>query len=374
MILKLLAPGLQPLAGRRILICPSGRSAGVAAAMLIWLLVAPGCARESGHPVLSLRGETMGTTYSIQIVASLDGLDSESLATQIDATLEQVNARMSTYRPDSELSRFNASASTDWFPVSAELAEVVRVALRVSQESSGAFDITVGPLVNLWGFGPGTARETPPTDSAIAEANSRVGWQQLSLREEPPALHKQHPGLYVDVSAIAKGYAVDRVAQVLENAGIQDYLVEVGGELRGHGRNGRGVPWQIAIERPDVDKRAAFRVVALQDSGMATSGDYRNFFEVDGKRYSHTIDPATGRPVVHQLASVTVLADSAMFADAWATALLVLGPERGMAVAKQLGLAAMFIEHEGDGLRVQSTEALLARITAPDGRADRSLD
>jgi thiamine biosynthesis lipoprotein len=365
MILKLLAPGLQTLAGRRILIRPAVRSAGLAGTMLIWLLVASGCGRDSGHPVLSLRGETMGTTYSVQIVPPVDGLDPESLAAQIDATLEQVNARMSTYRPDSELSRFNASASTDWFPVSAELAEVVRVALGVSQASSGAFDVTVGPLVNLWGFGPGTDRETPPTDTAIDEAKARVGWQQLAEHGEPPALRKQHPDLYVDLSAIAKGYAVDRLAELLEAAGVQDYLVEVGGELRGRGRNGRGAPWQIAIERPDTDKRAAFRIVALQDSGMATSGDYRNFFEVDGKRYSHTIDPATGRPVSHQLASVTVLDASTMLADAWATALLVLGPDRGMAAAKQLGLAVLFIEHEGDGLRVQSTEAFAARSAAP---------
>jgi thiamine biosynthesis lipoprotein len=366
MILKLLEPGLKSPAGRRPPPRGAFRSVGGAAAMLLWLLVLQGCGGESGHPVMSLRGETMGTTYSVQIVPPGDGPNTGRLSAQIDAVLEQVNARMSTYRPNSELSRFNATSSTDWFPVSAELAHVVRVARLVSEESAGAFDITVGPLVNLWGFGPGPARETPPTDAAIAEARARVGWQQLAVRDEPPALRKQRPDLYVDLSAIAKGYAVDRLAALIEGAGIQDYLVEVGGELRGRGRNGRGKPWQIAIERPEVDERTVFRIVTLQDSGMATSGDYRNFFEVDGKRYSHTIDPAAGRPVTHQLASVTVLDDSAMFADAWATALLVLGPERGIAVANQLELAALFIEHEGEGLDMQATETFLARGAIPD--------
>ncbi|NBC46541.1 MAG: FAD:protein FMN transferase ApbE [Gammaproteobacteria bacterium] len=321
------------------------------------LLLLASCGRGGGPTVLGLRGATMGTTYSVQIVEPATDLDRAALAERIEARLAAINAQMSTYQPDSELSRFNASPSTDWCPVSEELVSVLKTAQGVSRASGGAFDVTVGPLVNLWGFGPTVSAEALPTAGEIAAARARVGWQQLRLREQPPAVRKTRADLSVDLSAIAKGYAVDRIAELLESADITDYLVEIGGELRGRGRNGRGQPWQIAIERPETDKRAIFRVVALRDLGMATSGDYRNFFEVEGRRYSHTIDPATGRPVGHQLASVTVLAESTMRADAWATALLVLGPDRGMGLAEERGLAALFIEHAGETFEARASDA-----------------
>jgi thiamine biosynthesis lipoprotein len=291
----------------------------------------------------------MGTSYSVQIVKPPADLDRDALAEQVNERLADINRLMSTYQPSSELTRFNESSTTEWFIVSPELVDVVRAAQAVSEASAGAFDVTIGPLVNLWGFGPTPSADVLPSAGEIQAARTRVGWKQIDVQVEPPALRKSRPDLYVDLSAIAKGYAVDRVAALLEAAGVDHYLVEIGGELRGRGINGAGEPWQIAIERPEVSKRAMFRVVALRDVGMATSGDYRNFFEVDGERYSHTIDPATGRPVEHRLASVTVLADETMQADAWATALLVLGRERGFELAEQIGLAAFFIEHKQDG-------------------------
>lgn len=332
---------------------PSGsvllaRARGAALCLSIMLALA-GCGGDEAPTVLALRGATMGTSYSVQLVEPPAALDRAALGRRIETLLDAINGLMSTYRSDSELSRFNAREATDWQPVSRALVAVVEAAQAVSRASDGAFDVTVGPLVNLWGFGPTVTAEALPSPAEIERARARVGWERLALQREPPALRKDRPDLYVDLSAIAKGYAVDRLAQLLEDAGIEDYLVEVGGELRGRGVNGRGQPWRIAIERPDAARRAVFRVVALRDLGMATSGDYRNFFEVDGDRFSHTIDPATGRPVRHRLASVTVLAESTMVADAWATALLVLGPERGMALAEAHGLAALFIEHQSDG-------------------------
>lgn len=319
----------------------------------LWLfvsvaLVLGACDPGSEQQVVALRGSTMGTTYSVQIVEPPAELDRNALAEHIEMRLSEINELMSTYQPGSELSRFNASSATGWFWVSPELVEVVAAAQAVSEASLGAFDVTVGPLVNLWGFGPTVNADVLPNAGEIQAAQSRVGWQKLELQAQPPALRKERPDLYVDLSAIAKGYAVDQVAALVESEGVDNYLVEVGGELRGRGLNGRGEPWQIAIEQPVVSKRAMFRVVALRDIGMATSGDYRNFFEIDGERYSHTIDPATGQPVGHRLASVTVLAAETMQADAWATALLVLGPKRGFELAEQLGLAAFFIEHAQD--------------------------
>jgi thiamine biosynthesis lipoprotein len=304
----------------------------------------------------------MGTTYSVQLVDPPPDLDLDRLRLRIDAELERVNAQMSTYRPDSELSRFNAAPGTDWMPVSPELAATVAAAKRIGAASGGALDVTVGPLVNLWGFGPDLSEDDVPAPAAIAAGLDRTGLERLEVRLDPPALRKARADLYVDLSAIAKGHGADRVAAVLDTAGVDDLLVEIGGELYGRGRNGRGEPWRIAVERPQSDGRRVLRVVPLRNTGMATSGDYRNFFELDGVRYSHSIDPATGWPVRHELASVTVLADTAMEADGWATALLVLGPARGQALAESLGLAALFIErHDDDRLAVTATSAFERR-------------
>jgi thiamine biosynthesis lipoprotein len=273
---------------------------------------------------------------------------------------------MSTYQESSELSRFNAAERMDWVAVSPELARLVDTALAVSAATGGAFDVTVGPLVNLWGFGPEVTADQIPAQTEIDAARARIGWQKLQARAEPAALRKSLPDLYVDLSAIAKGHGVDRIANVLDDAGLTDYLVEIGGELRGRGFNAEGQPWQIAVERPEPNRRAVLRVVALADLAMATSGDYRNFFELEGRRWSHTIDPATGRPVDHALASVTVLAERCAEADAWATALLVLGPEKGLAMAEERDLAALFVERLDDGLRVTESSAFRQRQDGPE--------
>jgi thiamine biosynthesis lipoprotein len=301
----------------------------------------------------------MGTLYTVKIVDPPRSVDPQALRAGIDRLLRQVDTRMSTYMPDSELSRFNAARTGDWIAVSPGLVTVLKEALRVSEATGGAFDVTVGPLVNLWGFGPGGGADELPSDGALQAALARVGYRHLHLRDSPPAVSKDRPDLYVDLSAIAKGYAVDRVTEYLASQDMENYMVEVGGEVRARGHNARGTRWRIAIERPSAHGRAVQLIVALDDAGVATSGDYRNYFERDGYRYSHTIDPTTGRPITHTLASVTVIAPSTMHADALATGLMVLGPQKGYALAGRLGLAAFFILKIEDGFRERTTPAFI---------------
>jgi len=317
-----------------------------------------GCTPDAENRVVVLQGATMGTLYKIQVVEPPPAIEPAALRDGIETELDWIEDRMSTYRDNSELSGFNRSRTTDWFAVSPELAGLVWEAVRISEASDGAFDPTVGPLVNLWGFGPGgDGTDTPLTEAELAQAKARVGYRKLSVRLAPPALRKSEPALYLDLSAIAKGYGVDRLAALLDAMGIADYLIELGGELKGRGRNGQGQPWRIAVERPDPDRRVVHRILALRDGAMATSGDYRNFFEHGDTRYSHTIDPATGRPVTHRLASVTVLALRAARADALATAFLVLGPQAGFTLAESLGTPVLFIIRTPEGYSERQTSA-----------------
>lgn len=299
----------------------------------------------------------MGTSYTVKVSRLPEGVDGPQLQKKISTRLEQINAQMSTYLPDSELSRFNNNPASDWQPVSRPLYKVLLEAQKISRLSNGAFDITVGPLVNLWGFGPEAVHIEPPADTLIDERLNLIGYTHLKLREQPLAASKDFPGLYLDLSALAKGYAVDQVAELLEKQGVSDYMVEIGGEIRLRGGNLSGKPWRIAVEKPTPDKRMIQRVLAITDIAMATSGDYRNFFEFHGARFSHTIDPRTGRPVSHRLASVTILRQTSMEADALATAMMVLGPEQGYRLAEQQRIAALFIIKDGDGFREKSTSA-----------------
>lgn len=292
----------------------------------------------------------MGTNFSIKLVAPAAELDKEALRDDVIDMLTQINQQMSTYEADSELARFNASQATDWIDVSLPLCETVDAALQLSGRTNGAFDITVGPLVNLWGFGPGDTISEPPRDEEIAAARDRVGYHKLRADCRLPALKKDLANVHIDLSAYAKGYAVDRIAGLLDERQISDYLIEIGGELRMRGTNASGKHWAIAVEQPRDDARAVQTVLQLTDSAMATSGDYRNFFEFEGRRYSHAIDPGTGRPVTHDAAAVTVVRDTAAEADALATALLVLGPEEGLAFAEREGIAAYFLLRQGDGI------------------------
>ena len=309
------------------------------AAVVIFNLLRP----EPPATQRQLSGHTMGTTYSVKYRAGPDTPPQEALQADVDALLAGINRTMSTYDPDSELSRFNRADTTDWVPASAALLAVLKAALEIGAQSEGAFDVTVGPLVNLWGFGPEFHPDRIPAAADIAAARARGGHDKLTLRDAPPALRKQRPDVFVDLSGIAKGYGVDRVAEQLAAHGIEHYMVEIGGDARVRGVNAQGAPWRIAVEKPLPGERSVQTVLALSNIALATSGDYRNFFEIGGRRYSHTIDPATGWPVDNRLVSVTVLADTSLRADAWATALQVLGPERGMAVAERLGLPVLFI-------------------------------
>jgi len=304
-----------------------------------------------------LQGATMGTTYTVKMVELPPGLEPDGVQAEIDAILEKINRQMSTYLEDSELSRFNRSRATDWIDVSQELADVLHQARQVSTLTKGAFDVTVGPLVNLWGFGPSLGDNQVPSEQDIREASNRVGYTGLQVRRSPPAINKHHPDLYVDLSAIAKGYAADVVAEYLQALGIDNYMVEIGGEIQAKGRNARGSWWRIAIEKPSIGSRSLHTIVELNGVGIATSGDYRNYFETEGRRYSHTIDPVSGRPVTHKLASVTVANPSTMQADAMATALMVLGPEAGYRFAEEHELAAFFIVKSEDGFYDKATAA-----------------
>lgn len=293
----------------------------------------------------ALSGSSMGTSFSVKIVSPPVTLDSEALQEEIETELAIIEQAMSTYLPESDLSAFNRNRSTDWIETSPELCLAVERALEISSYTDGAFDITVGPLVNLWGFGPDGSIAEPPQAQEIESVMKNVGHNKLQADCDVPALKKQTPDLYADLSAYAKGHAVDRLASILDEHDVPDYLVEVGGELRMRGHNAKDENWAIAVERPLQEGRAVQSVVRLTNTAVATSGDYRNYFEHDGTRYSHTIDPDTGSPVAHSLASVTVFAEDAAFADAIATALLVLGPVDGMQFAESEELAAYFLMH-----------------------------
>ncbi|TVP98150.1 MAG: (Na+)-NQR maturation NqrM [Planctomycetaceae bacterium] len=289
----------------------------------------------------------MGTVYMVKIFNPPPGLP-EDWREQIDRELRQVNDQMSTYLEDSEISRFNRSESTEWFEVSAATALVVGKALEIHQASGGAFDITVAPLVNAWSFGPGKRSLAPPEPERIRELLDRVGSAQLEVREQPPAIRKARGDLTIDLSAIAKGHGVDRVVERLGTWGADNVFVEIGGDLRVRGDKG-GRPWMVGIQQPDVAGDVVARAIPLRDLAIATSGDYRNFFEHEGRRYSHTIDPRTGEPIRHATASVSVIAEDCMTADGWATAINVLGPDEALEVAERNGLDALVMVRGEDG-------------------------
>ncbi|MFZ1643097.1 MAG: FAD:protein FMN transferase [Candidatus Contendobacter sp.] len=319
------------------------------AALLLALLALVACEKSQPDPTVRIAGSTMGTSYDLQLVPAPGQTVPAKFKAQADELLARINRQMSTYDPNSELSRFNRNSSTDWVAVSPELQQVVAEALRISELSGGAFDITVGPLVNLWGFGPEPRRDQVPSDAAIAQARERVGYWLLQTREQPPALKKDRADLYVDLSALAKGYGVDQLAALAEASGINNYLVSISGDLRAKGHNGKGQPWIVAIERPVPGQRSVERLIRIDGHGVSTAGDYRNFFEQNGQRYSHIINPRTGRPVLQKLASVTVISNLDMQADATDTALMAAGPDFGFQLATDHHLAALFILIDPDG-------------------------
>lgn len=318
---------------------------------LALLLLVAACERLPEEQVFG--GPIMGTTYSVKYIGGNPATG--KLEADVAAELARINSIMSTYDPESELSRFNRGPVGQAIEVSKELREVIELAEEIYGASDEALDVTVGPLVNLWGFGADPRQSEVPPPDAIAQAKSRTGFGALGLQGSKLTRHRD---IYVDLSAIAKGYAVDQVSQLLESRGIQRYLVEVGGELRGHGLNAAGEPWRIAVEQPEALARSIFTTLPLRDLGMATSGDYRNYFEVDGQRYSHMIDPRTGYPVTHTTVSVTVLARTCAEADGYATAINVMGVEAGLALAEARNLAILVIM-KTDGRFVSRTSSAM---------------
>ena len=327
---------------------------------MLMFTVCSGCSRVS---MVSVSGSTMGTSYQVK-VATDQSLDKEALEIEIEGELAWINRIMSTWLPDSYLSVFNRSLIGQSLPVPDELIRVLRLSKLIHQLSDGAFDISMGPLVNLWGFGPDAVSNGIPTEAQINEARLKTGIHHL-LMQNGNLTRKAE--LQVDLSGIAKGFAVDRISQLLSERGLKNHLVEIGGELKVRGVNDRGIHWVIAIEKPADLERSIFRTLPLDDLAMATSGEYRHYREVDGKRYSHTIDPRTGKPVTHHLASVTVLHESAAMADGFATAINVLGPDDGMSLAKKQKLPVLFIIKSDTGFvekRSPSMDAYLKELQA----------
>ncbi|MDG2221090.1 MAG: FAD:protein FMN transferase [Rubripirellula sp.] len=332
-------------------------------AIALLLLLTPISVIAEEATILELVGPTMGTRFTVKVFApeAMD-MSAEDAQIRVDGLLRAVNDQMSTYLPSSEISRFNQSESLEWYDVSSGFAEVVAYALSVAEKTDGALDITVEPLVNAWNFGPAARTSDPPGDAQIEQLRQWVGFEKLAVRLDPPALKKTHPKLEIDLSSIAKGYAADEVVRMLAEHGADNVFVEIGGEVRTAG-NKAGQWWKVGIQLPDAVSDTVMIAHALStggddDQAMATSGDYRNFFESDGVRYSHTLDPATGRPVTHALASVSVVAGSCMAADAWATAMNVLGAERGKLIAEREKLNVLLVSRQADGFAIDGTGTL----------------
>lgn len=318
---------------------------------LVLSLIVVACAPKVEQ--VELFGETMGTTYAVKLIGG--GIDGEGFRRRIETTLESINAQMSTWRPDSEISRFNRLRSTQWFTISDDFTKVLMAARKINRRTDGAFDVTLGELIDLWGFGAG-ARKSFPDPESIATALRHTGPAKFEVDEARKAIRKTDPETQIDLSGIAKGYAVDALAGVITDAGIENFLVEIGGEVRASGRRIDGSLWRVAVEKPDTGGRSVQLVVGLDNAAIATSGDYRKFFEMGGRRYSHIIDPETGSPSEHALASVSVTADDAMTADALATALMVMGVRKALALAARNEIPVFFIERKGDDYVVHSTD------------------
>jgi thiamine biosynthesis lipoprotein len=311
-----------------------------------------------------LEGAAQGSTWRVLYY----GKKQADLQTSVEKELAAFDRIFSNYRADSDISRFNQQNSSDWFPVDADLVQLVELAQQVSEKSQGAFDITIGPLLRVWGFGPFKSKDPSiPSEAAIAAAQKDVGYKKLQSRRKPPALRKLAPQLHVDLSGVAQGYSVDKLAAFLERRGISRYMVEIGGEIKTKGRKTDGKPWTLGIDTPDQTGEVA-AVLHLEGRALTTAGDYREYFEKDGKRYSHTIDPRSGRPIQHALASVTVIAPATWEADAWDTALMVLGPEESRKIVPtQKQLAVYMILREKQGFRSESLGGFDKYLT-PDSR------
>lgn len=332
------------------------------ASLLIVLVLSAlsGC----GKSVERFGGPTMGSSYTVQFVPTGKSPDAAKLKTEVDAILAGLDEQFSTYRDDSVISRFNALPAGACMALPADMLKLWRYGEELSQQSGGAFDLTVEPLMNLWGFGPQSRREQVPAPADLERERARVGHQHLRLEGEQLC---KDVNAQLDFDSIVAGYAVDQVSARLAELGLTDYLVEITGELRAVGRKPDGTPWRIALEVPSGEReRQVERSVAVDGFGLSTSGDYRNYFEEGGQRYSHTFDPRSGTPVRHSLAAVTVADAQALRADGLSTLLMVLGPEEGYTFAERNGLAAFFIVRQGEGFVTRATPRFEALFPSPE--------
>jgi thiamine biosynthesis lipoprotein len=325
--------------------------------MTLIMAALAGCSFQEEEKVWEISGGIFGTTYHINVVLPEDRERLQTLAQGIQKELEAVDASMSTWKQDSELSLLNRKQDqSEWTELSPALFEVIQRSQEIAELTDGAFDITIGPVVNLWGFGPDARPDTVPSDAALEKALADTGYRYIELNAEAMALRSEKPQ-YIDLSGIAKGYGVDVVARYLDREGVQAYLVEIGGEVRVNGRKPDGGAWRLAIEEPSEQARQVSKIVAMDQHAMATSGDYRNYYESDGQRYSHTIDPSTGKPITNRIASVTVITEDSMTADALATAFTVMGYERARALATRENIPAYFIVRGEGSFEVHETPA-----------------
>lgn len=315
-----------------------------------------------GDRLESLSGPTMGSTYSVQYVRHSNGPAASLLKREVEGILAEVDRQMSTYRSDSDIERFNELPANSCQPMPEPVLQLVRVGEQLSRDSDGAFDLTVEPLLNLWGFGPQGREEKVPSAPALAQVQQRVGHGHLRI--EGAQLCKD-AAVEVDFNSIAAGYAVDRMAARLTELGVENFLVEATGELKAVGHKVDGSPWRIALEEPRDDQQVAQRVIALDGYGVSTSGDYRNYFEQDGQRFSHTFDARVGKPITHKLASVTVIHPSALMADGLSTLLLILGPEAGWDYAEKHRIGAFFVMRADKGFVTRSNPAFDALLAGP---------
>lgn len=337
--------------------------------LITGMLLLTACSDKTPQTV-TLSGETMGTTYTVKYLSDRHNpAPAQQIKTQLDTILKEVNRQMSTYEAGSEISRFNRMQQTGRpVGISPDFAAVTAEAVRLNRLTEGALDVTVGPLVNLWGFGPDKQILRAPDSGQLARTAETVGIDKIRLLpaqgSRPASLAKTHPEVYLDLSSIAKGFGVDKLALHLESLGIRNYLVEIGGELRGKGRNAENQAWRIGIEQPGpVQSGAAQIIIPLDNSALATSGDYRNFHtDNQGKRLSHIINPQTRRPIDHKLASVSVIADNAMTADGLATGLFVLGEEKALEIARKEQLAVFLIIKTANGYRTEMSPAFKQRL------------
>ncbi|WP_413528846.1 FAD:protein FMN transferase ApbE [Rahnella inusitata] len=331
------------------------------------LLSACDGAPSAQDSALVIEGKTMGTFYRVSL-AGVDKNREAALRGQIEAQLKEDDHQLSTYKDDSVLSRFNQYQGNAPQPISAGMADAIVTSMRIGTLTDGAMDITVGPLVNLWGFGPDKQPVKTPTPEQIAAARERTGLQHLKVIEQSDGqyLQKDLPGMYVDLSTVGEGYATDHLARLVEGNGISNYLVSVGGAVVSRGHNARGKPWQVAIQKPTDKETAVQAIVDLQGMGISTSGSYRNYYELNGKRLSHIIDPATGKPITHKLVSATVIAPTALEADGWDTGLMVLGTQKALALAEQQHLAVYLITRDGDSFKSHMTPQFKAYLKDPE--------